>query len=153
MPGNPSKTTKVKILREGTMCFIPVPFDPRKVFGKVRVPVKVTLNGYSYSSTIFTMGGENGIPLRKSHREAAGLAGDETLAVTIALDTAVRVVSLPPELARAFRTHRSAAKAWKGWSYTLQREHAEAISTAKKPETRARRVASTLAALERLHSA
>ncbi len=33
------------------MCSIPLTFDPKSVFGKVRAPVKVTLNGYTYRST------------------------------------------------------------------------------------------------------
>jgi hypothetical protein len=49
------------------------------VFGKVRAPVKVTLNGYTYRSTIATMGGPPCVPLRKSNREAAGLEGGETI--------------------------------------------------------------------------
>ena len=142
------KTVTVKLGNEGAMCFVPVTFDPREVFGKVRAPVRVTLNGYTYASTIFTMGGEHGIPLRRSHREAAGLKGDETLKVTLALDTAVRKVALPVELARAFRKDRAAAKRWATLSYTHQREHAESISGAKKPETRARRVAATLRSLK-----
>src|SRR4030095_15474063 len=40
-----SKTFRPKIVREGSMCFIPLTFDPKDVFGKVRAPVKVTLNG------------------------------------------------------------------------------------------------------------
>jgi hypothetical protein len=38
----PTKTYRTTIHRDGSMCFIPVPFDPRAVFGKVRAPVKVT---------------------------------------------------------------------------------------------------------------
>ena len=34
------------------MCAIPVRFDPTPIFGEVRAPVRVTLNGYSYRSTI-----------------------------------------------------------------------------------------------------
>ncbi len=68
-----SKTFKATTLREGSMCAIPVTFDPKRVFGKVRAPVKVTLNGYTYRSTIASMGGPPFIPLRKSHREAAYL--------------------------------------------------------------------------------
>jgi hypothetical protein len=52
----------------------------------VRAPVKVTLNGYTYRSTITAMGGTVCIPLRKSYREAAGLEGGERLAVRIELD-------------------------------------------------------------------
>ena len=67
-----SKTVRVKLNRDGAMCCIPVPFDPQAVFGKLRVPVKVTLNGHSYRSTIFKMDGLCFIPLRRSHREAPG---------------------------------------------------------------------------------
>lgn len=129
------------------MCFVPVPFDPRAAFGKVRVPVEVTLNRYSYRSTIFTMGGSTCIPLRKSHREAAGLAGDERLTVRIAHDTAAREIEVPADLAKAFRTRRAAAKRWDSLSFTHRREYVEAIVGAKKPETRARRIANTLRAL------
>ena len=51
------KTFKTTVVRDGSMCFIPLTFDPTKVFGKVRAPVKVTLNGYTYRSTIAAMGG------------------------------------------------------------------------------------------------
>lgn len=50
------KSFKTTIVREQSLCFIPVPFDPKLVFGKVRAPVVVTLNGYSYRSTIASMG-------------------------------------------------------------------------------------------------
>jgi len=40
-----STTFRTTIVREGSTCFIPLTFDPRTVFGKVRAPVKVTLKG------------------------------------------------------------------------------------------------------------
>lgn len=52
-----SRTFTTTIVRDGSMCFIPLTFDPREVFGKVRAPVKVTVNGYTYRSTIAAMGG------------------------------------------------------------------------------------------------
>jgi predicted PhzF superfamily epimerase YddE/YHI9 len=130
------------------MCFVPVPFDPRAEFGKVRAPVKVTLGKYTYRSTIFSMGGVTCIPLRKSHRDAAGLEGNEQITVRIALDTGVRAVEVPADLAKAFKTHRAAAKRWEALSYTHRREYVEAITGAKKPETRARRIANALRVLE-----
>jgi hypothetical protein len=86
----PTKTFKTTIFRDGPMCFIPVSFDPRAVFGKTRVPVKVTLNRYTYRSTIASMGGTVCIPLRKSNREAAGLEGGETITVKLELDAEAR---------------------------------------------------------------
>ena len=135
----PSKTFTATIVRNGSACYIPLTFDPKAAFGKVRAPVKVTLNGYTYRSTIAAMGGPPCIPLRKSHREAARLEGGETLDVRLDLDTEARVVKPPADLVKALK----AASAWDGWqdlSFTHQREHVEAIEDAKKPETRARRI-------------
>ncbi len=42
-----SITVTVEIYRRGAMCFIPVTFDPKAAFGKIRAPVKVTLNGFT----------------------------------------------------------------------------------------------------------
>src|SRR6185312_13209184 len=139
-----SKVVKVKIFREGSMCFVPVPFDPKAVFGMVRAPVKVTLNGYSYRSTISSMGGEVFIPLRKSNREAAGLEGGETIDVEIELDTAQREIKPPADFIRALKAAPPAWDRWQELSFTHQREHVEAIEGAKKPETRARRIESAV---------
>ena len=100
------------------MCFIPLGFDPKSVFGKVRAPVKVTLNGYTYRSTIAAMGGPPCIPLRRSNREA------------------VKAVPL--------------WERWRELSFTHQREHVEAIEGAKRPETRARRIAGAVRTIGRM---
>ena len=139
-----SKTFKTTIFRDGSMCFIPVTFDPKPVFGKVREPVKVTLNGYTYASTIASMGGTVCIPLRRSNREAAGLEGGETLNVKLELDTGKREVKPPADFAKALRTAPPAWVRWSDLSYTHQREYVEAIEGAKKPETRTRRIESAV---------
>lgn len=135
-----ARTFRTTLFRDGSTCFIPLPFDPREVFGKVRVPVMVTLNGYTFRSTIAAMGGPACIPLRRSNREAAGLEGTETLDVRIALDSEPRVVKVPADLARALEAAPAAWDAWQALSYSHQREHVESIEAAQKPETRARRI-------------
>jgi hypothetical protein len=135
-----TKTITVTLLHERGMSAIPVPFDPKAAFGKVRAPVKVTLNGYTYRSTIALMGGHLFVPLRRSHREAAGLQGSETLAVTLELDTATRAVTPPADLVRALKAAPPAWERWQALSVTHQREHVEAVEEAKRPETRARRI-------------
>ena len=128
----------ITIVRDGSACFIPLDFDPKPVFGKVRAPVKVTLNGYTYRSTIAAMGGQICLPLRKSNREAAGLEGGETLDVRLELDTDERSVEIPPDLETALTA--TGRKNWDALSYSHQREYAEAVTGAKKADTRARRV-------------
>jgi hypothetical protein len=141
------KTFRATIVRDGSACYVPVPFDPRPVFGKVRAPVEVTLNGYTYRSTIASMGDGPCIPLRRSHREAAGLQGGETLSVTLALDEAKREVTPPADLVKALKAAPPAWERWGQLSYTHRREHVEAVLEAKKDETRARRIAAAVRSL------
>jgi Bacteriocin-protection, YdeI or OmpD-Associated/Domain of unknown function (DUF1905) len=142
-----TKAFKTTIVREGSMCFIPLTFDPKAVFGKVRAPVKVTLNGYTYRSTIAAMGGPPCIPLRRSNREAAGLEGGETLKVRLELDADVRTVTPPADLVKALKAAPPAWLRWRELSYSHQREYAEAIEEARKPETRARRIEAAVRAI------
>lgn len=140
-PTVPSETVRVRIFREGSTCYVPVPFDPKPVFGKVRAPVRVTLNGYTYRSTIAVMNGVVFVPLRTSHREAARVEGGETLDVRISLDTEVRTVTPPEDLVDALKAAPPAWDRWNEMSYTHQREYAEEIAAARRPDTRARRIA------------
>jgi hypothetical protein len=144
-----SKTFGTRIVRNGSICFIPLTFDPKTVFGKIRAPVKVTLNGYTYRSTIATMGGPPCIPLRRSNREAAGLEGGETLEVRLDLDTEKRTVKPPADFLRALKAAPGAAERWRALSYSHQREHVEAIEGAKKAETRTRRIEGAIRMIQR----
>jgi hypothetical protein len=145
--GMASKTFKGTIVRTGSASYIPLTFDPKEVFGKVRAPVRVTLNGYSFRSTVAAMGGPPFVPLRRSHREAAGVEGGQTIEVRLDLDTAPRVVAPPPALIEALKAAPPAWDRWKSLSYTHQREYAEAVEGAKKPETRERRLAAAVKAI------
>ena len=135
-----ARTFRTTIFRDGSTCFIPISFDPRAVFGKIRAPVRVTLNGHSYRSTIAAMGGTVFVPLRKSNREAAGLDGNETLRVKLELDEDERNVTPPKDFVKALKGAPPAWDRWRELSFTHRREHVEAILGAKKPETRARRL-------------
>jgi len=57
------------------------------------------------------------------------------------------VIDPPPDLKKALTQNANARAAWNKLSYTHQREHAEALLDAKKPETRLRRLAKTLSLL------
>lgn len=144
-PSRTYTTTLIAGFGDVAMSAVDVPFNPKEVFGKVRAPVAVTLNGYTYRSTICAMGKKPDgstaylVPLRASHRTAAGVKGGQTLRVTLALDRAPRAVTAPKDLAAALRK-AGLLEAFKAMSYTHQREHVEAVEEAKKPETRARRI-------------
>ena len=132
------------VQRHGSPGFIELPFDPKEKFGKVRAPVKVTVNGYTVRTTIAAMGGPPCIGIRTSYLKAAGLQGGERLDVQVDLDTDKREVTPPADLVEALKAAPPAWDRWRELSYTHQREHAEAVEEAKKPDTRARRVAKTV---------
>ena len=112
-----------------------------------RVPVIVTVNGYTFRNTTAFMGGQYLVGVSAAHRAASGLKAGDPIEVTLEADDAPRVVEVPPELAEAFAADPVAAAAWQKLSYSHQRQHAEPIAEAKSPETKARRVEKTIAAL------
>jgi hypothetical protein len=109
-----------------------------------RVPVVVTVNGYTFRNTTAFMGGQYLVGVSAAHRAASGLKGGDEIEVTLEVDDAPRVVEVPPELAEALAADPVAAAAWQKLSYSHQRQHAEPIADAKAPETKARRVEKTL---------
>jgi uncharacterized protein YdeI (YjbR/CyaY-like superfamily) len=87
------------------------------------------------------MGGEDFIPLRKSNREAAAVAGGDRVKVRIVADAEERVVDVPGDLTEALKAGSGLWNLWQGLSYTHRRECVETVLAAKKPETRQRRIA------------
>lgn len=124
--------------------FIELPFDVKQEFGQARPPIKISINGFSYRSTVSVYGGKYFVPVRKDRQEAAGVKQGDVVKVTIAPDTEVRDVEAPPDLKAAFKKNAAAKAAWERLSFTHKKEHAEALLGAKKPETRARRLEKTL---------
>lgn len=111
-----------------------------------RVPVRVSLNGYSYDSTIAVMGGRFLIPLSAAHRKAAGVGAGDELDVTVEHDAAPRSVEVPGDLRAALE----AAGVWdrfEALAYSHRKEHVRAVEEAKKAETRARRIEAAVAKL------
>ncbi len=127
---------------------IEVPADVVEQLSSGKRPkVVVTIRGYSYRSTVAVMGGRYLIALAAAHREKAGVAGGDRVRVTVELDTADRTVEVPKDFAAAMRKTAGTRAAFDALSYTHRKEHVRAIEDAKKPETRARRIAKAIDAL------
>jgi uncharacterized protein YdeI (YjbR/CyaY-like superfamily) len=60
------------------------------------------------------------------------------------LDTEPRTVQVPPDLRDALRADGEAWKAFSALSFTHRREYVEWVEEAKRPDTRARRIAATV---------
>ena len=104
-----------------------------------RPKVTVTINGYTYRSTVSVYGGAYMLPLAKVHREAAGVKGGQAVKVTLEVDTAPREVEVPKDFAAALKKAGLRAT-FDALAFTHRKEHVRAIEEAKAPETRARRI-------------
>lgn len=112
----------------------------------------VTLDGgYSYASTVASMGGKFLVPVSAEHRVAAGIEAGQAVLVDLVLDTAPRVVVAPADLAAALDATPAARTAFDALSYSNQRRHTLSVEAAKAADTRARRVAAVVADLVRAH--
>lgn len=110
-----------------------------------RPPVRVTVGGHTYRTTVAPMNGAFWVPLAAEHREAAGVSAGEEVDVAIERDDAPREVTVPDDLAAAFDD--AARATFDGLAYTHRKEWVRWVEEAKKPETRATRIEKTVESL------
>ncbi len=115
--------------------------------GGKRPRVTITVNGHSWNSRVAIMRGRYLIGLSNANRQAAGVAVGDEVEVDLEFDDEVPVVAEPADFARALDADPAARAAYDRLSYSHKREHVLAIESAKKPETRARRIEKALAML------
>ena len=112
-----------------------------------RPPVVLAVNGRSVRVRVAPMVGCNLSGITKANRALLGLEPGAEYAIEVTLDDAERTVEVPAELVAAFADQPALGAAWDALSFTRRRELAEGVTGAKRPETRARRVAAALEAL------
>jgi hypothetical protein len=138
-----AKRFRVELIKadDSTATAIEIPFDVQKVFGtRARVPVRGTINGFAYRSSIMPMGGKHWMVVNRQTREGAKAKAGDMVSVVMERDDEPRTVELPADFARALSASRTAQAAWDKASYTHRKEYVQAIEAAKKTETRARRI-------------
>jgi hypothetical protein len=141
---------ETKLLGNGSsVSYIEIPKKVMTSFGgRKRVKLKATLNGYSYRTTIFSMGGCCGIPVRKEIRNNAKLEPGSRVRVALTEDLDTRKVSIPLDFLRVLKKSKEKYARFKQLSHTRQKEYVVWITAAKKPETRANRIDKTLEKLQ-----
>ena len=110
-------------------------------------PVKVTINGFTYRSTVAVMGGAFMVGVNAENRIGAKVNGGDKIEVTIELDTEERVVAVPADFQKILNKNSEAKKKFATLSYSKQKELVVPIADAKTEETKQRRIEKALSIL------
>ncbi|MFN8378732.1 MAG: YdeI/OmpD-associated family protein [Anaerolineae bacterium] len=126
---------------------IPVPPEVVEALGSGKRPkVTVTLNGYTYRTSVAPYEGVYMLPLAAEHRNAAGVQPGQRIDVTLELDTEPRMVEVPDDLAAALAAVPGARERFDKLAYSHRKEHVRSVNDAKQPATRERRIVAVVAA-------
>jgi len=140
---------KIQGKEAGVVAAITPPVDVCKVFGtRGRVPVRGTINGFPYRSSLVPCGGPHMMPVNKALRAGAGAEPGDVVEVVMERDTEERTVEAPPELKKELDKSKTAQTNWEKMSFTNKKEMANCIREAKQEETRARRLAKVMGILK-----
>jgi Domain of unknown function (DUF1905)/Bacteriocin-protection, YdeI or OmpD-Associated len=115
-----------------------LPFDTRDVWGRAKVPVKVSINGYTWRSTVGNRGGIQYIVVNAEARRGAGVQAGDFVTIVLEPDAEKREIKVPIPLQRALGTKLT--QKLNGLSFTHKKEFIVWYSDAKRDDTRARRV-------------
>jgi hypothetical protein len=133
----------------GGGAYVEVPFDVEAAFGSKRPRIKATIEGVPYRGILTRMGTEHHILIiLKEIREKTGKSFGDEVTLTVEPDTEPRVLEIPAELKKAFRTEKEAKAFFDRLSYTHQREYVRWINEAKREETRHNRIVKAIAMLK-----
>ena len=137
---------RTKILQSGkTAAGIEVPEKVVAALGSSKRPtVRATINGFTYRTSVASMGGKFMLGVPPEFREGAGVAAGDTVDVDLELDTEVREVAIPADFASALARNAGAKKFFDGLNYSNKRRLVTAIETIKSPEARERRIGKTV---------
>lgn len=132
------------LVGDGGGAWVEVPGEVAAALGGGgRIPVVASFDGVGYRGSIASMGGCMALGVLKSIRSELGKGDGDAVTVTVERDSGERVVEVPEDFAAAL-AGAGLREAFDGLSYSHRREHVNAITDAKKPETRARRIAKAL---------
>jgi Bacteriocin-protection, YdeI or OmpD-Associated/Domain of unknown function (DUF1905) len=143
--------TRIEGREAGVVAAIAPPVDVVEFFGtRARVPVRGTINGFPYRSSLMPCGPQRlrMMPVNKILCSGAGVQPGDMVNVVMERDQEERTVDPPPALKKAMAQSKAAKENWEKLSFTHKKEMAASIKDAKKEETRTRRLAKVIQVLE-----
>jgi hypothetical protein len=142
-------TAKIEGKEAGVVAAIAPPVDVPQFFGtRARVPIRGTINGYPFRSSLMPCGGRRMMPVNRKLCEGAGVQPGDTVDVVMERDEEERTVEVPAVLKKQLAKNKAAQANWEKRSFTDKKEMALAITGAKQEETRTRRLTKIVKILE-----
>jgi hypothetical protein len=142
-------TARIEGKEAGVVAAITPPVSVPEFFGtRARVPIRGTINGYPYRSSLSPCGTKHMMPVNRILREGAGVQPGDMVDVVMERDEEERTVEAPPVLKKELAKNKAAQANWEKLSFTHKKEMALAITGAKQEETRARRLGKIMQVLK-----
>ena len=142
-------TAKIEGKEAGVVAAITPPVDVPEFYGtRGRVPVRGTINGFPYRSSLSPCAGRHMMQVNKLLLAGAGAQPGDIVDVVMDRDDEERTVEAPPLLKKALVKSKTAQANWQKLSFTHKKEMALAILGAKQEETRVRRLAKVVEVLK-----
>jgi uncharacterized protein YdeI (YjbR/CyaY-like superfamily) len=85
-------------------------------------------------------GGSHVLGLHKATREDIGKSIGQSVKLVIEPETEERTVTVPDDFRKALAANKKAMQTFDGFAYTHRKEYVQWIESAKRPETRQRRI-------------
>lgn len=140
---------KIEGKERGVVAAIAPPVDVPEFFGtRARVPIRGTINGFPFRSSLMPMGGCHRMPVNRTLCQGAGVKPGDLVDVVMERDGEERTVEPPVELKKEFAKNKKAQERWEKLSFTHKKEIAISISGAKQEETKKRRLAKVMLVLK-----
>lgn len=142
-------TAKIEGKEAGVVAAIAPPVDVPQFFGtRARVPIRGTINGYPFRSSLMPCGGRRMMPVNRKLCEGAGVQPGDIVDVVMERDEEERTVEAPAVLKKQLGENNAAQANWNKLSFSHKKEMALAITGAKQEETRTRRLTKVMKILE-----
>lgn len=132
---------EIKKHDEKDATYIEIPFDIEKEFGTKRVKVKAKFDSEEYRGSIVRMGNPCYIiGITKEIRNKIGKSYGDIISVEVEKDEDERIVELPMEFEENLKLNDLAYKFFENLSYSQKRKYVQWITSAKKDETKKKRI-------------
>jgi hypothetical protein len=139
---------KVKVVASGSRVFIPIPFDPNEAWGaRQRHDITGTVNGHTIRGPLKLDGADYCLLLGPAWRRDTGIGADQSVTVVLSPE-GPQQDNMPADVVAALAAEPAAKAFFESIPTFYRRNYMRWIESARRPETRAARIAEAVALLK-----